>query len=110
MFAVSKIVQRLPFQPDGSDEMGDDVKEWGDPEDVGIWFFDPGGSIETGDPGHDRVITTPALYGPHGLPFRAKDKCVVDGVPHLVEGHARHWDFPGMNVSGSVVKLKLVEG
>ena len=110
MFPILFEVQHVRYVADGVDEMGDPVEGYADPVPVGVWFFDPGGSDEPVIPGHDRTVTSPTLYGPYGLPFRAKDKCVVDGVTYMVDGHARPWIFPGSGVHGSVVKLEFVEG
>lgn len=93
--------------------MGQPKDTWGPRERVGIFEFNPGGSVEPELPGHNRVITTPTLYAPYGSPFRPRDRVEIDGYddPFEVEGHPARWKHrrTGREI-GDVVNLKLVEG
>lgn len=112
MRKVTDHVTRYAYQPTQLDELDDRVDSWStDGELVGIFEFDPGGSVETVLPGHDRVITTPTLYLPYNCPLRQHDKVQVGIDVFRVVGHPARWKHrrTGREV-GDVVKLERVEG
>lgn len=108
---VTQQVDRLPYLGQVRDEMGDRIDSWGPAEQVGIFEFDPGGSVQPALPGHDRVITTPTIYLPYGCPFEPRDRCEIQGALYEVEGHPARWKHrnAGREIA-DVVKLKRVEG
>lgn len=91
-----------------SDEDG--PERWAEPEPLGIWVFDPGGSHEPLIPGQQRVITEPTIYLPYGSGIGAYDKCVVRGKTYLVEGDPAVWGNPEREPRGDKVTLKRVDG
>lgn len=109
---ITRIVERLPFISDGEDAHGNTVESWGESVEVGVYEFDPGSSSEPREPGHDRVIVEPKLYGPYDLPFEPFDKCVVDEKTYQVEGEVARWrnGQAGGVMPGAVVSLRRVDG
>lgn len=109
MRRISEYVDRLPYVEGAEDAMGVEVESWGLAETVGIFAFDPGGSVVT-DPARGAIITTPTLYLPFNPPFRPHDKCVARGETYLVEGEPADWQHPRIGAIGSVVHLRRVDG
>lgn len=107
---VSEFVQREPFIPGAEDAHGNPIEAWGPPVGVGVFGFDPGGSVEPVIPGHDRVITEPALYAPEGVVFGSRDRVTARGLLYEVEGDTAVWRHPNGLRPGNVVNLKRVEG
>lgn len=107
---ISENVERLPYLGVVEDADGDEVDAWGDPVELGIFGFDPGGSFEPLLAGHDRVVTEPTIFLPPGSPFAPFDKCVVRGKEYTVEGETADWVHPKYGPMGDVVKLKRVTG
>lgn len=107
---ISEFVQREPFVPGAEDDHGNPVEAWGPAAEVGIFGFDPGGSVEPVIPGHDRVITEPTLYAPETVVFSARDRVTARGLLYEVEGDTAVWRHPNGLRPGNVVNLKRVEG
>lgn len=92
----------------GEDAHGNEIDTWDQPVDVDYWRFNPGGSQEPAESGHDRVITQPQLYYP-GPAFGPHDRVTVAGLLYEVDGDTAVWD--GDNISaGCVTRLKRVVG
>jgi len=108
---VTKTVQRWPYVAGVKDAHGVLTEGWGPTENVGVYEFDPGSSSEVRQPGQNRVIVEPKLYGPIDMPFQPRDKCVVDGKMYMVEGEPAKWHHGQANYSpGAVVNLRRVDG
>lgn len=107
---ISEYVDRLPYLGEVKDGDGDLVEVWGDPERLGIFSFDPGGSQEPVIAGQQRVVTTPTIFMPFGSPFLPFDKCVARGRTYQVEGEPAQWVHPTDGPKVDVVHLKRVDG
>lgn len=107
---VSEYVQHEPFVAGAEDEHGNPIETWGPPVEVGVFGFDPGGSVEPVIPGHDRVITEPTLYAPETVVFSARDRVTARGLVFEVEGDTAVWRHPNGLRPGNVVNLKRVDG
>lgn len=107
---TSETVQRLPYTGTGEDDHGNEIDTWGGPVNVDVYGFDPGSTSEPREPGHDRVIVTPTLYGPFDMPFQPHDRCVARGDTYEVDGVQRNWRHPNGNTPGAVVTLRKVAG
>lgn len=109
MRRVSETVQVQRFQAGAVDTHGNPAEAWDDPEDVGVYGFDPGSTSEPRD-GQDRVIVEPTLYLPHGVVLGARDRVTARGLLYEVEGVTREWRHPGGLRPGNVSTLRRVEG
>lgn len=108
---VTEFVQRLPYLGEVQDADGDLVEAWGEPESVGIFEFNPGGSVEPEIPGQQRVVTTPTVYAPYDTPFTEYDRCVIGGEVFTVEGRPARWKHRRVGrEAGAVVNLRVVTG
>lgn len=107
---VSESVQHQPFIAGAEDAHGNPVESWGAAVSVGVYAFDPGGSVEPVVPGHDRVITEPTLYAPEGAVFGDRDRVTARGVLYEVEGVTAVWRHPNGLRPGNVINLKKVDG
>lgn len=107
---MSEVVQHAAFIPGAEDEHSNPVEAWGTPVEVGVFGFDPGGSVEPVIPGHDRVITEPTLYAPETVVFGPRDRVTVRGLVYEVEGDTAVWRHPNGLRPGNVVNLKRVVG
>lgn len=108
---ISETVQRLAFMAGEPDAHENPTEAWGSPVDVGIYAFNPGTTEEPFVPGHDRVITTPALYAPTGTSFSPRDKVIVRGVEYEVDGVVLDYRNPfDSSMDGVQVNLKDSEG
>lgn len=109
---MSESVQRVPFVGLAEDAHGNAAESWGAPVAlVGVYGFDPGSSSEPREPGSDRVIVEPTLYGPFDMPFLPRDRVIVRGKTYEVEGEVRQWKHMRSNrESGAVVTLRRVDG
>lgn len=106
-----KTVQVLPFAAGVEDAHGNVADGWGAAVASPGWAFDPGSTSEPRQPGQDRVIVEPTLYGPYGAVVAPRDRVTVDGVTYTVEGVRRDWENPfSGDKPGCVVSLKNVEG
>ena len=111
MRRISETVQRRAFQAGAEDAYGNPVESWADPVDVGIYAFNPGTTSEPFLPGHDRVITLPAIYAPPGTVFATRDKVTARGVLYDVEGVVLDYRNPfDSSMDGVQVNLKAVAG
>jgi len=110
--ALSESVEHVPYEGLAEDIYGNETEGYGSPvELVGRYGFDPGSSSEPRQPGMDRVIVEPTLYGPFNMPFLPKDKVIVRGVTYEVEGVVRQWRNMFSNrEAGGVVSLRRVDG
>ncbi|MGW9021266.1 hypothetical protein ACWGOE_07280 [Leucobacter chromiiresistens] len=109
-FEISEHVLRLPRIPNVVDAQRNQVHAYGPPASVGIVAFDPGSSQEPRTADHERVITTPTIYAPHGTPFKPADLCIARGRVYEVDGDAAHWEDEYGDPVGDVVKLRRVDG
>lgn len=107
---VSEFVERQVFVSGVEDAHGNPVDSWLPAVSVGVFAFDPGGSVEPLVPGHDRVITEPKLFAPEGVVFASRDRVVARGLLYEVEGDTAVWRHPNGLRPGNVVKLRRVDG
>jgi hypothetical protein len=104
-------VDWLAFQSGEPDAHGNISEGYADPVTLGGFGFDPGSSSEPREPGTDRVIVEPTLYGPFDVPFGPRDQVIVRGKTYEVEGEPRAWRHMFTNRKfGSVTSLRRVDG
>ena len=109
---MSDVVQRVPYVGSVEDAHGNETETWGSPVTLsGEYGFDPGSSSEPRQPGSDRVIVEPALYGPYDMPFLPRDRAIVRSKTYEVDGEVRQWKHKRTNrLAGAVVTLRRVDG
>jgi len=108
---VSESVEHVPYVGAAEDAYGNETEGYGAPVTLYGFGFDPGSSSEPRQPGMDRVIVEPTLYGPFNMPFKPKDRVIVRGVTYEVEGVVRQWRNMFSNrEAGGVVSLRRVDG
>lgn len=111
MRRISETVQHEVFQPDAEDAHGNPVEDWADPVDLGIYAFNPGTTSEPFLPGHDRVVTQPAIYVPEGATIGPRDKITVRGVTYDVDGVTLDFRNPyDSSMDGLQVNLRGTDG
>lgn len=109
MRTIRGTAQWEKYIPGATDSHGNEIDDWEAPVDFGYWRFNPGGSQEPMEPGHDRVITQPVIYHP-GPGLGAHDRVTVNGVRYPVDGHSAVWEGDNLAGDGCVTRLKRVEG
>ena len=108
---ISEIVQRSAFQGGVEDVYGNPAEGWAAPVDLGIYAFNPGSTSEPFLPGHDRVVTQPAIYVPEGTVISSRDRVMVRGVLYEVDGVALDYRNPyDASMNGIQVNLRAVTG
>ena len=108
---MSETVEHVPYVGLAEDAYGNETESYGSPVTLLGFGFDPGSSSEPRQPGQDRVIVEPTLYGPFNMPFKPKDRVIVRGVTYEVEGVVRQWRNMFSNrEAGGVVSLRRVDG
>lgn len=110
MMGVSEFVDWEPFAGTSVDEEGNELDSWLPAQVQGIIAFDPGGTSEPSEPGHNRVITEPTLYVPPEVVFGPRDRVLVRGRSYEVAGDTSEWRHPNGWVPGNVIRLKRVDG
>lgn len=111
MRRISEHISHHPYEGSGEDSQGNPYEVWGEnPEPVGIYAFDPGGSAEPSEAGRDAVVTQPTIYLPPGHPVQAHDQCTVRGNRYDVDGEPAQWVHPRRGSIGDVIKLRRVDG
>lgn len=111
MRRISEVVLHATFKPGGADEYGNEIDDWNTPVDLGIYAYNPGTTSEPFLPGHSRVITQPAIYVPEGTSIGARDKLLIRGIPHEVDGVMLDYRNPyDDSMDGIQVNLKVVTG
>lgn len=102
---------RAAFQAGTTDAYGNPVESWGTPTSVEIIAFNPGTTDEPFLPGHDRVVTQPAIYTALGAVFAPRDRVTARGVVYEVDGVALDYRNPyDAAYDGIQVNLKEVQG
>lgn len=107
---ISEWVWHAVFEAGAEDAHGNPVEGWLPGVEVGVYAFDPGGSVEPLIPGHDRVVTEPTLFVPNGVVFGSRDRVTARGELFEVVGDTAVWRHPNGKRPGNVVNLKRVEG
>jgi len=108
---VSETVEHVPYVGLAEDAYGNETESYGSPVTLLGFGFDPGSSSEPRQPGQDRVIVEPTLYGPFDMPFLPRDRVLVRGLLYEVEGEVRKWRNMFSNrEAGGVVSLRRVDG
>jgi hypothetical protein len=108
---VAESVEWLAFTSGDVDAHGNTSEGYADPVTLDGFGFDPGSSSEPREPGSDRVIVEPTLYGPYDAPFGPRDRVIVRGLTYEVEGEVRRWRNMFSNRAfGSVTSLRRVDG
>ena len=110
MRQVSETVLHEVYSPSAADAHGNIVDGWAAPVSVGVYGFDPGGSIEPLLPGQARVVTTPTIYMPSTVMFAARDRVTVRGRLFEVDGETAVWLHPNGSQRGNVASLRRVTG
>jgi hypothetical protein len=95
------------------DAHGNPVDSYGSPVIVAGCAFDPGGTVESFEPGRDVVITSPRVFIPSEstVPVSSRDRVTVRGVLYEVDGDPAVWvnPFTGWN-PGRAVPLERAAG
>ena len=108
---MSETVEHVPYVGLAEDAYGNETESYGSPVTLLGFGFDPGSSSEPRQPGQDRVIVEPTLYGPFDMPFLPRDRVLVRGLLYEVEGEVRKWRNMFSNrEAGGVVSLRRVDG
>lgn len=110
MRQISETVLWQAYTPGAADAHGNPADAWAAAVEVGVYAFDPGGSAEPHQPGHERVITTPTLYMPSTAVFGPRDRVTARGLLYEVEGETLAWKHPDGSQRGNVVALQRVRG
>lgn len=111
MRRISEYVKRAVFVAGAEDAYGNPAEMWGAPVTVGVFAFNPGTTGEPFLPGHDRVVTQPAIYAPSGTVFYPRDRVIVRGVTYEVDGVTLDYRNPyDSSMDGVQVNLKEVQG
>lgn len=109
MRRISEFVLREAFSAGAEDAYGNPTETWGPPVSVGIYAFNPGTTSEPFLPGHDRVVTQPAIYAPEGTVFNPRDRVTARGVVYEVDGVALDYRNP-FDGSMDGIQVGLREG
>lgn len=93
------------------DSHGNPVDAWASPRTVEGCAFDPGGSVETYEPGRNPVVTSPRVFAPAGTVVGARDRVTVRGRVFQVKGDPGDYRSPFSGWRpGIVVNLEVVSG
>ena len=112
MFAFGETVTFEAVSSSSRDSHGNKVVTYLPGVSVDGWAFDPGGSVESYEPGRNRVVSSPQLFrqatdfvpGP-------RDRCTVRGVLYQVSGQPAVWKHPMTGwEAGVAVALEVVDG
>ena len=108
---ITETVQLSRFVGGAEDAHGNPVESWAAPVPIGVYAFNPGTTGEPFLPGHDRTITSPAIYAPTGTVFAPRDQVTVRGVLYDVDGVVLDYQNPyDASMDGVQVGLKAVDG
>lgn len=113
LFSAELKVARESHERGAKNDFGKKRDVYGDPEDVLVFSFDPGGSSVVYDGGFERrVVTTPTLYAPVDVALADEDRVTVPGHgTFIVDGIPARWSHPALGApTGAVVKLRRVDG
>ncbi|MBO9704801.1 MAG: hypothetical protein J7474_04720 [Arthrobacter sp.] len=113
LFSAELKVAREPHERGAKDDFGKKQDVYGEPVDVLVYSFDPGGSSVVYDGGYERrVVTTPTLYAPVGVALADEDRVTVPGHgTFIVDGIPARWSHPALGApTGAVVMLRRVDG
>ncbi len=93
------------------DVYGNPIVSWGVPVTVEDCAFDPGGSVESVEPGRNAVVSNPRVFAPAGTVVKARDRVTARGKVFLVDGDPAEWlnPFTGWT-PGVVVNLERAGG
>jgi hypothetical protein len=96
----------------GSDDVhGNPVETWAAAVVVEGCAFDPGGSVESVEPGRNAVVSNPRVFAPFGTVVGARDRVTVRGLVFVVDGDPAQWRNPYTgSTPGVVVNLERVGG
>lgn len=72
--------------------------------------FDPGGTVESFEPGRNPTITSPRVLSLLPVAAAPGDRAVIRGLTFEVEGDVAEYANPFTGFRGWVVNLKRVEG
>lgn len=112
MFAFGETVVFEAFNPGAKDSHGNSIEAYRAGVPVDGWAFNPGGSVETYEPGRDKVVSAPQLLRQETdfIPG-TRDRCTVRGRQYLVDGEPAVWKNPFTGWQpGLVVTLEAVDG
>lgn len=103
---ITMYVTRHPYKSTENDSHNNPKPEYGDPEEVGIYEFDPG-NIDDPELQHsDRYTISPKIFGPYEMPFKPLDLVEVDNFKYEIWGEQKDWyNRNAGNKAGSVVTL-----
>lgn len=108
---MAETVSRAAYQAGATDAYGNPTDAWGTPSSVTIIAFNPGTTAEPFLPGHDRVITRPAIYAAEGTSWSSRDRVTVRGVLYEVDGVPLDYRNPyDPSYDGIQINLKAVDG
>lgn len=79
----------------GSDDShGNPIETFAAPVTVDGCAFDPGGSVETLEPGREAVVSRPRVFMPAGTVVTARSILTVRGLLYRVDGDPADWVNP----------------
>lgn len=93
------------------DTHGNPVETFADPVTVEGCAFDPGGSVETLEPGREAVVSRPRVFLPVDVVVTARSLVTVRGLLYRVQGDPAGWlnPFTGWE-PGVVASLERAAG
>jgi hypothetical protein len=94
------------------DAHGNPVESYGTPVTVSGCAFDPGGTVESFEPGRDVVTTSPRVFVPSGAgSVSSRDRVTVRGKLYAVQGDPAVFTNPFTGwTPATVVNLERVAG
>lgn len=108
---ISEYVSVERYSAGVEDAHGNTREEWGAPETVGIYAFNPGVTNDVELAGHDRDLQRPSLYVPSDVVLGARDRVTARGLLYEVDGDTKVFRNPyGELMDGNQVDLKRWEG
>lgn len=94
----------------GEDVNGNPIREWVAQAAVPGCAFDPGGTVESVEPGRNPTVTSPRVLSMSPIAARARDRAVIRGLTFEVDGDVAEYLNPFTGFRGWVLNLKRTEG
>jgi len=105
-------VTHAAHTPGSTDDHGNPVDAWADPESVQVHgWAPPSADTATNDDNRNAIVRDLDLYAPAGTTSGPRDLWVIDGTPYTQVGHVEDYTKgPWQWAAGVRVNLKRVEG
>ena len=111
MFPFGESVQIEARVVGGEDSHGNPVETFSPAVTVEGCAFDPGGSVETMEPGREAVVSSPRIFAPSGTVVTRRSRVQVRGENYVVDGDPADWRNPFTGwMPGVVITLEKADG